>query len=153
MLTKNEVAKAFESQKLSPGQSACVQKITLAVKDAALEAMDLCPSNADRTAGMRLLLQAKQTLVQSITHGVSPEQALDKGAKNEQEKVFEESQTTGYKNRVQVVESENEKLREAITKLEGQVEKFTQAFVVLEKENEELKNKLGKTGGPGAPKG
>lgn len=150
MMTKTEVAKAFEPQKLSPGQSMCIQKIQNVMKDAALEAMELCPSNPDRTAGLRLLLQAKQTLVQSISHGTSPEDALTK-AKDFTSEEIKNLENNREKQALEEKILQSAKLvaeqAEEIGKLQSKIGQFEQAFIALEddkkrlaEENEKLKN-------------
>lgn len=71
MRTRDEVIRAFTpAGKLADGERMRVLKIEKAFIDLATDILDLCPENADRTAGLRKLLEVKRTVTQSITHQV-----------------------------------------------------------------------------------
>lgn len=72
MRTKAEVKHAFTpSAKLSEVQQSALLKTQMLFQNTADELMDLVPDSADRTAGMRKLLEAKMTFTQAITHEVA----------------------------------------------------------------------------------
>jgi N-acetylglucosamine-6-phosphate deacetylase len=77
MKDSKSVLEAFTPKtKLTPGQTQRMAKINKAYQDLAVELVELAPENADRTSALRKLLDSKMTAVQSITHGISPEDAL-----------------------------------------------------------------------------
>lgn len=69
MMTNEEVVAAFTANgKLASAQTMRVAKLQKTFLEAATDIMDLCPENSDRTAALRILLQAKMMAVQSVTH-------------------------------------------------------------------------------------
>ncbi len=78
MRTREEVIHAFTPVgKLTQSQQHCLFLLQKKATDFATDIIDLVPSCADRTAALRLLLQAKQTCIQAITHEAPHEQALN----------------------------------------------------------------------------
>lgn len=72
MRTKEEAVKAIQpAPKLSPSQQQRMLNIQKRFEDITEEIFENVPDCADRTSGMRKLLDAKMTLVHAITH--SPE--------------------------------------------------------------------------------
>lgn len=85
MRTKKEVEHAFTPVKtLTQSQQQMIYLLQKAQTDNALEVMELVPDCADRTAGMRLLLQAKQIFIQAITHQPPVEAKLNPPTTNKE---------------------------------------------------------------------
>lgn len=83
MRSPEEVKHAFTpvGNKLSEGQKMRLLKIQNLMTETALEVLELVPNCADRTSGLRKLLEAKFVFTQAITHNAPPEDALNKGVK------------------------------------------------------------------------
>lgn len=64
-----EAKAAFTAQKLDQGQTMRLLKIEKMFQSNAEDIFDLVPDSPDRTAGLRLLLQAKWTLAHAVSHG------------------------------------------------------------------------------------
>lgn len=64
-----EAKAAFTAQKLDQGQTMRLLKLEKMFQSNVEDVFDLVPESADRTAGLRLLLQAKWTLSQAVSHG------------------------------------------------------------------------------------
>lgn len=99
-MTNDEIQFAFRPVapgKMSEKQKMCVQKISTELEDLARTIVDLVPGSADRSHGLRLLLDLKFWCVQAITH--------EKEEKNV---------TTTSDGRIQVLEARVEALTAAL---------------------------------------
>ncbi len=75
MKSVNEAKAAFGAVSIKdPGITMRILKLEKAFQSMVEDIYDLVPENADRTAGARLLLQAKWTFVQAVTHAEAPPQ-------------------------------------------------------------------------------
>lgn len=89
------VKHAFTSQAIDKVQQQKILKLETGFVDLAKEIVDLCPDNADRTAALRKLLNAKMECVHSITHQLQvqppPQKAPETAKPQEAEKKNEQS--------------------------------------------------------------
>lgn len=94
MRTPAEVKHAFTPvNKLTESQKQRLYLIEKLCTEHALELMELVPDCADRTYSMRLLLQAKQTCTQAVTHQPPAEAALNKPKSTPKEPETKESKS------------------------------------------------------------
>ncbi len=85
MRSLSEAKAAFGAvAKLDEGQKMRLLKIEKLFQSVAEDVFDLIPDCPDRTAGLRLMLQAKWTLTQAVSHGsptIAPPPLEKKNAK------------------------------------------------------------------------
>ncbi len=78
MKNVKEIEEAFTPKtKLTPAQITRMGLVNQGFKELATDVADLAPDNDNRKQALDYLLIAKQQAVQAITHGISPEAALE----------------------------------------------------------------------------
>ncbi len=84
MITLPEAKLAFQAvTKLDQGQTMRLLKLQKTFESLAEDVFDLVSECPDRTAALRLLLQAKWTLSHAVTHTMAPPQLEKKNAKKD----------------------------------------------------------------------
>lgn len=84
MRTMSEAMDAFSPNKCDQTQQQRILHIENSCKELLKDIYDMVPESADRTAGVRKLLEAKMTFVQAISH--PPKEEQQSNAKADQKK-------------------------------------------------------------------